>query len=35
MFGYQQSKKITTVIEKDALEKAQSDLNTGWALIDA
>jgi methyl-accepting chemotaxis protein len=35
MMGYQQARHITTVIEKDALEKAQSDLATGLAIIDA
>lgn len=33
--GYQQAANITTVIEKDAIEKAQSDLLTGMAILDA
>lgn len=33
--GFMQSANLTTVIERDALEKAQSDLLTGMAIIDA
>ncbi|GFN32966.1 methyl-accepting chemotaxis protein [Paenibacillus xylaniclasticus] len=35
MMGYQQAANITTVIQRDALEKAQSDLMTGMEIIDA
>lgn len=35
MMYYQQVTNITTVIEKDALEKARSDLFMGMALMDA